>query len=160
MKDKIPFTKFQKFLEALAILILLGSISYLIISWSTIPDTLPSHYNAKGVVTNWSGKGNLLIIPIISIILYAGLTTLTCFPNIWSSPVEITEKNKSFVYTNLKTMLIVMKLILVSNFAYMTICSATQSSLSILFTPIVLIAVFGTLAIFITRIIRGSKKFE
>ncbi|MEW8993987.1 hypothetical protein [Clostridium sp.] len=57
-------------------------------------------------------------------------------------------------------MLIEIKLILVSDFAYMTICSATQSSLSVLFTPIVLIAVFGTLAIFITRIIRGSKKFE
>lgn len=160
MKEKIPFTKFQKFLEALALLILLGSIIYLIISWSTIPDTLPSHYNAKGVITNWSGKGNLLIIPIISIILYAGLTALTFFPNIWNAPVEITEKNKSFAYTNLKTMLIVMKLILVSDFAYMIICSATQSSLSILFTPILLIAVFGTLAIFITRIIRGSKKFE
>ena len=74
--------------------------------------------------------------------------------------MEITEKNKSFVYTNLKTMLIVMKLILVSDFTYMTICSATQNSLSVLFTPIVLIAVFGTLAIFITRIIRGNKRFE
>lgn len=160
MKEKVTFTKFQKFLEALVLLILLGSIIYIIISWSTIPDTLPSHYNAKGIANNWSGKGSLLIVPIISIILYAGLTTLTFFPNVWNAPVEITEKNQDFVYTNLKTMLIVIKLILVSDFAYMTICSATQSSLSVLFTPIVLIAVFGTLAIFITRIIRGSKKFE
>jgi len=57
-------------------------------------------------------------------------------------------------------MLIFLKLILVSDFSYMTICSATQSSLSVLFTPIVLIAVFGTLAFFITRIIKGSKKLE
>ncbi len=74
--------------------------------------------------------------------------------------MEITEKNKSFVYTNLKTMIIVMKLILVSDFTYMVICSATQDSLSVLFTPIVLIAVFGTLAIFITKIIRGNKRFK
>ncbi len=160
MKEKVPFTKFQKFLETLSLLILLSSIIYLIFIWSTLPHTIPSHYNAKGVVTNWSGKGMLLIMPIISIILYTGLTTLTLFPNIWSVPVEITEKNQNFVYTNLKTMLIVIKLILVSDFAYMTICSATQSSLSVLFTPIVLIAVFGTLAFFFTRIIRGSKKLE
>lgn len=160
MKEKVPFTKFQKFLEALALLILLGSIIYLIFIWSTLPDTIPSHYNAKGVVTNWSGKGMLLIMPIISIILYTVLTTITLFPNIWNVPVEITEKNQNFVYTNLKTMLIVLKLILVSDFSYMTICSATQSSLSVLFTPIVLIAVFGTLAFFITRIIKGSKKLE
>ncbi|WP_346848524.1 MULTISPECIES: DUF1648 domain-containing protein [unclassified Clostridium] len=160
MKEKVPFTKFQKFLETLALLILLGSIIYLIFIWSTLPDTIPSHYNAKGVVTNWSGKGMLLIMPIISIILYTGLTTITLFPNIWNVPVEITEKNQNFVYTNLKTMLIVLKLILVSDFSYMTICSATQSSLSVLFTPIVLIAVFGTLAFFITRIIKGSKKLQ
>ncbi|KEZ85157.1 hypothetical protein IO99_16210 [Clostridium sulfidigenes] len=160
MKEKVPFTKFQKFLETLALLILLGSIIYLIFIWSTLPDTIPSHYNAKGVVTNWSGKGMLLIMPIISIILYTGLTTITLFPNIWNAPVEITEKNQNFVYTNLKTMLIVLKLILVSDFSYMTICSATKSSLSVLFTPIVLIAVFGTLAFFITRIIKGSKKLE
>jgi len=160
MKEKVPFTKFQKFLETLALLILLGSIIYLIFIWSTLPDTIPSHYNAKGVVTNWSGKGMLLIMPIISIILYTGLTIITLFPNIWNVPVEITEKNQNFVYTNLKTMLIFLKLILVSDFSYMTICSATQSSLSVLFTPIVLIAVFGTLAFFITRIIKGSKKLE
>jgi uncharacterized membrane protein len=160
MNGKIHFTKLQKLLEALTLVILLGSIIYLITSWSSIPDTLPSHYNANGVVDDWSGKGSLITMPIISVILYAGLTILIFIPNIWNVPVEITEKNRTFIYENIITMLIIMKLIIISNFTYITICSAIESSLNNFFLPLVLIATFGTLATFITRIVIGNKNFK
>ncbi|MEG1255837.1 DUF1648 domain-containing protein [Clostridium sp.] len=160
MKETVPFTKFQKLLEALTLIVLLGSILYLIIFWSSIPDTLPSHYNAMGVADNWSGKSSLLVIPIISTLLYLGLTGVLFVPSIWNTPVEVTEKNRNFVYENIRTMIGLMKLIAVSDFTYITICSATQSSLSNLFLPIVLISTFGAIAIFITRIIEGNKKLK
>ncbi|MEG0307598.1 MAG: DUF1648 domain-containing protein [Clostridium sp.] len=161
MKEKVSFTKFQKFIECITLLVLLGSIIYLAVSWDSIPSIIPSHFNAKGIPDDWSGKGSLLAMPIISIILYTLLTTITFFPSIWNTPVEVTEKNRTFVHDNLRTMVCILKLIIISDFAYISVCAATQQgSLSSWFLPILLISTFGTLTIFITRIVKGNKHLK
>ncbi|WP_404988593.1 DUF1648 domain-containing protein [Clostridium culturomicium] len=56
MKEKMPFTKTQKLLEILSLIVMVSCIIYICTSWSTLPDTLPSHFNALGQPDDWSGK--------------------------------------------------------------------------------------------------------
>ena len=77
---------------------LLLLFGYLISIWGNIPDKIPSHYNAAGVVDSYGGKGSILIMPIVGAGLYIMMTVVSFFPSVWNTPVKITEKNYLFVY--------------------------------------------------------------
>jgi uncharacterized membrane protein len=98
---KLKYTKFQKFVEFLTVVLVVSLWVYLIMSWNTLPNEIPGHYNAAGVVDRWGSKNELLIMPIIITILYSLLTAVSFFPSIWNIPVETNEENIEFVYINL-----------------------------------------------------------
>ena len=44
-------------MEVLGLIMLIGTPLYLFISWPSIPDKLPMHYNFAGEIDRWGGKG-------------------------------------------------------------------------------------------------------
>jgi len=152
---KLKYTKFQKVIEIITIILLISIWAYLILSWDTIPAKIPGHYNGAGVVDRWGSKNEILVMPIASIALYALLTMVSYFPSTWNIPVEITEENREFVYRNVKTMLSLLKLEVITTFTYITYCNINTISLGVWFLPVELILIFGTLIYFIVKV---SKK--
>ena len=66
-------------------LLMLGLMVYLILrNYSTLPDTIPTHFNAQGAADDWGSKGMLLLFPAISVPLYIFLTVF----NAWISVVR------------------------------------------------------------------------
>ena len=51
-----------KKLHWLSIIIGLITIVFPIVFWSKIPDQLPMHYNAAGMVDHWSDKSSLILL--------------------------------------------------------------------------------------------------
>lgn len=153
---KLRHTSFQKAIEIITIIILLSTFIYLILSWGKLPDKIPGHYNSAGVVDRWGSKNEILIMPISSTVMYALLTIVSFFPSTWNAPVQITEKNRGFVYYNLKTMLILMKMEIIITFSYITLCSVRMKSLGVWFLPLDLIMIFGTIAYYLIKVIRMS----
>lgn len=151
---KLSYTRFQKAIEFITVIILLGTLIYLILSWGKLPDKIPAHYNPAGVVDRWGSKNEILTIPIMSIALYILLTIVSFFPSIWNVPVKITEENRWFVYYNLKTMLILIKLEIIILFSYITYCNIKVQSLGGWFLPIELIMIFGTLTYYLIKVTR------
>lgn len=43
-------------MEVLGLIMLIGTPLYLFISWPSIPDKLPMHYNFAGEIDRWGGK--------------------------------------------------------------------------------------------------------
>ncbi|WP_055665214.1 DUF1648 domain-containing protein [Desnuesiella massiliensis] len=158
MKKEVRFTVTQKIIEVITAGMLLFLIAYLAINWSSIPDKIPSHYNSLGIADAWSRKTSIIMPPIISIILYTSLTLLSFFPAIWNTPVQVTDKNYSFVYQNTRSLICYLKLVLVGTFSYMTICAAQGKALGKLFLPLELITIFGVILWFIVKIVRGANK--
>lgn len=153
---KLKHTRFQKFVEFITIVLVFAMWGYLIMSWNALPNEIPGHYNAVGVVDRWGSKNELLIMPIIITILYALLTVVSLFPSIWNVPTKTTEENIEFVYINLKTMLILIKMELVITFTYMMYCSVKMQSLGPWFLPLELIIIFGTIIYFIIKVYRKN----
>lgn len=157
MNIKVPFTTAQKIIDVISILIILFLFGFLIFNWANIPDRIPSHFDATGAANAWSSKGSILIMPIVSVVLYSFITVISFFPAIWNTPVRITEDNYIFVYQNIRYIISYTKLLLVSVFAYLSICTATQGSLGVWFLPVFLVLMFVPIIFFIVKIVRGSR---
>jgi len=154
---KLKWSKFQMTIELITVILLILMWGYLIISWSDIPDKIPGHYNAAGIVDRWGNKNEILALPISSVLLYILLTVVSFFPLLWNVPVKITEENMDFVYSSSKNMLILLKLEVIICFTYIFYCNIKTHSLGIWFLPLWLAIIFGTIINYMIRVINYRK---
>ncbi len=157
-KIKLKCTKLQIFLEVISILILMAMFAVLYFNWSNIPEKIPGHYNALGEIDRWGNKSELFLLPIISSFLYLLLTVVCRFPSIWNVPTQITDKNRTFVYSNLLTMMILLKALVLMIFFFLNYNSMQAKALPVYFLPIFIIAVFAIIIFFTVRTMRIAKK--
>jgi len=141
------YTKTQIIIEASTLIILLSLFAYVMINWDMVPEKIPSHFNFQGQIDSWSNK-NMILFPVsVSLFLYLLLTVASFYPSMWNIPVKITEENRVRAYHYTRNMIIILKLELVSVFAYITFQTSKAEMLSEYFLPVFLILIFGTIAI-------------
>lgn len=90
MKPEIPTTWYHRAVNLLCLILLVGIFAVLFIFWRDLPEQIPAHYDAFGRVDGWGGRGELLLCPIAAAVLYAGITLLERFPQIWNTGVAVT----------------------------------------------------------------------
>lgn len=139
----------QIMIEACTLLILLSLFAYVITNWNAIPEQIPSHFNFQGHIDSWSNKNMILFPVFVSLFLYLLLTVVSFFPSMWNMPVKITEENMERAYHYTRNMITILKLELVSVFAYITIQTSKAQVLSPYFLPVFLVIIFGTVGIYI-----------
>ncbi len=149
-------SKYDILVEACCFLCLTGVLIYLVVAWQHIPNEIPGHYNAIGEIDRITSKGSLIALPIVAWIMYIGISIIERFPQIWNTGVRVTEENKEKVYRILKNMLGTVKLLLVVAFSYLTINSAMAKPLSVLFLPVFLSLIFGSLIFFIVKLVAAK----
>lgn len=153
---KIKNNKIDFLMEAICLVLLIGITLYLAINWSSLPDEIPAHYDWAGNIDRWGSKGELLIVPIMSWLLYLMITALEQFPMIWNTGVRVTVENAGRVYRVLKYMVKSLKMIMVMDFTYLTINSLSGKELSGWFTLIVMGVLFGDLFFWIWRLFKAK----
>ena len=67
-------------------------------AWASLPSTIPVHYGLSGQPDAWGGKIELLELPVVSVILYVGLTWLARYPHKLNYPWTINERNAEQLY--------------------------------------------------------------
>lgn len=139
---KQHLTPLQWGIEGISIVLMVLPFVYLLIVWPHLPTRVPTHYNAMGVADSWGDKSSVWILPIFGAGLYAMITILSCFPQIWNVPVEITEENREGVYRAMRWLIIGTKICMQIIFLYLTL-STTQVNLGGWFLPVTLIAMFA-----------------
>ena len=134
-----------------SILILVYNFIYLFINWSTIPQSIPTHYDLQGVVDNYGGKQSLLLIPIISLIIFCVISFLQKFPEISNTPIKLTVENKHQIYAVQNSMIITLKLITISIFFYISIMQTTLKQISSAFLPITIFLLLITFVYYLYK---------
>ncbi len=157
MKEKIKFTKFQRWLEFLSIAVLIFLFAFLSSNWSSLPATIPSHYDASGLIDGWGSKNSLLLFPVICLVMYALLTVVSFFPKTWNVPVKLTDENRVRVYTVTRSLLSMLKLMLLLNFTVIERSMVKMQPLGIWFVFFMMAGIAGTLIGFIIKTIKVSK---
>lgn len=154
---KIENTKADRILDLIGWIMLIGTLAYLILGWSSFPDQIPMHYNGAGEIDRWGGKGEIIIIEVVMWILYLGIGLVEKYPQIWNTGVEVTPQNKEKVYRILKHMLKTLKTLTALIFAYLIVNSLQGTPLPGWFTPVTLILVFGDMAFWMVLLYRIRK---
>jgi len=157
----IPTTA-DKLVELLGWLILLALWGLTISHFSTLPDTIPTHFNASGEADGFGSKASIIGLPVIATLLFVGLTVLNRYPHIFNYPTAITEDNALRLYTLATRMLRYLKLVLVLVFGgieFMTIQHAAgeASGLGVWFLPLTLVLVFLPLIYFVVKSVQANK---
>ena len=152
----MKFRMYKIITNVLCIVCLVGFTAYLIATWKDIPDQIPAHFNAAGEVDRMGGKGSILMLPIMNWLLYGMISFIEMFPQIWNTGVKVTEQNKERVYNICRSMLILIKLIVVIDFTFMAACMAKGQALPIWFTPVFLGVLFGTIILHIVLLFRSK----
>jgi uncharacterized membrane protein len=157
MNEKLKYTRFQRWVELLCVAVLFFLFAFLVSNWSGIPASIPSHYDANGVINGWSSKNSLLLFPVICLVMYALLTAVSFFPKIWNVPVKLTDENRQRVYTVTRSLLCVLKLTMLLLFTAITVSMAKMREPGVMFFVLLIGGVFGVIGGFIVRIIKVSK---
>lgn len=92
-KIKVPFEPIDIVAEVISMTILVLMTIYTIIEYKNLPESIPTHFNAKGVADDFSDKSMIWGLPILGVVMYVGLFIINKFPHIHNYMVNITEEN-------------------------------------------------------------------
>ena len=93
----------------LAVLCFLGTLIFVIVKYPSLPDMLPSHYNARGEIDGWSGKTAAAFFPsIVGFLMLVILGPIQFFPKLWNNTQGVPAVIRS-TRTGLCLMLFVME---------------------------------------------------
>jgi len=120
-------------------------------SYSSLPDTIPTHFNAAGEADGFGTKASIVGLPIIATLLHIGLTLLNRVPHIFNFPTPITQENALRQYTNATRMIRYLKLILVLVFAGISFQTSIGEGLGVWFLPLTLVLIFMPLLYFMIK---------
>jgi len=151
MKNSI----FDIAINVCCLLTLAGVTVFLAAAWGSIPARVPMHYNFAGEIDRWGSKYEMLFLPVTAWAMYLLITVLERFPGIWNTGVRITEENRERVYRILKNMIITVKLIVVAEFAFLSVETAASFRLSVWFLPVSSAILFGDISYWIWKLVRA-----
>ncbi|WLR58911.1 DUF1648 domain-containing protein [Guptibacillus hwajinpoensis] len=163
MKDRpqinIEKSLIQKGFDVAAIIFLILSIIYITLEWGSIPNRVPIHFNASGIADNWGSKGTILLLPMIGVILWGGLTMLERFPHKYNYIVKITDGNAALQYRSAVVLIHFLKNTIALFFAYVTVESVQmakgiEKGLSVWVMPLFLTMIFGAIILYIVHSIK------
>lgn len=159
-KIQIPMTRTDIIIELISFITVILMAIITIISVFSLPDIIPTHFNFQGNIDRYGSKSGMIVVLIITLLIYTGLTLLVKFPQIYNYAVEITKENAEVQYRLAKKFIRFLKLEIVMLFSYlniMTILAASNRNLSLgsLFLPVVMLIIFGTIGIYIYKSIKS-----
>lgn len=93
-----PGTRWQRVLGFAAPAVLLASIVFILIRFPSLPERIPTNYNLAGEITGYSGRGTLLLMPLIGLVTDGAIALVGRFPKTWNTGVRVTLYNRVRVY--------------------------------------------------------------
>ena len=162
-KIKIELDLADRVMEGLGILALLTLIGLPIYYYGQLPDSIPRHYGINGEADAYSGKAILWTLPMIGILMFAGLFFLSRKPELYNYPQEVTPENAEKMYKSGAKLIRVLNTIITLAFAYITFSTirtalGTQSGLGLWFTPVFLGVIFLSMGFYILQFVKKGQK--
>lgn len=118
-------------LEAAGALVLAATIVYIVLSWSKLPATLPTHFDVSGRPNAWGSRASILFLPCLSLVLYGSLGILQRFPWVYNYAVAIGPDNAETQYRLAIRLLRALKAVIAATFGwidYSTIRMALEAA--------------------------------
>ena len=148
-KLKIKLDQSDRVIEILSLIILTGFWTYCILAFKEMPDIIPTHFNAMGKADAYGSKNYIWGLPVVSSIIYIGISLLNQFPHIFNYPITITEENAEKQYRWATKLLRILKTVILVIFFFIAYLSSNIQNLSAFFLPFTFVLLFVPLFYFI-----------
>ena len=139
---EIKHNKLDTIAEVFCMILLIVTTLYTIYMYIQLPEKIPIHYNAAGVIDRYGNKLEIFILLIVTWVMYIGLSLVTRVPQFWNTGVSVTAENKDRVYRILKNMLKIIKMEIIVIFCYLIYNTTTLYNLPKWFVPVFLVLLF------------------
>lgn len=113
----------------------------LLVRYPSLPETIPTHFNALGEADGWGPRSSVLILALVGVAMTLGLAWLSRFPNYFNYMVEVTEENAAQVYRAGEQMMVGVTLSVALIFTGIMGASGTSINVVIFVVPGLLIMV-------------------
>ncbi|MBU9723693.1 MULTISPECIES: DUF1648 domain-containing protein [Bacillaceae] len=163
-RPKIPLEEleksaFERFLSIISILIFLGSVVFLVVIWSNLPDQVPAHFGATGEVNRHGSIWELVVLLAVGAVLYVLMHVLEKYPHLHNYPVEITELNAAEAYRISRTLIGTLKNVILILFSVLMVNSTVIAlgwgdGIGILLLPLVLLGTGLPTIIALVRLVK------
>lgn len=154
---EIKHNKLDTITEVFCMILLIVTTLYTIYMYIQLPEKIPIHYNAAGVIDRYGNKLEIFILLIVTWVMYIGLSLVTRVPQFWNTGVSVTAENKDRVYRILKNMLKIIKMEIIVIFCYLIYNTTTLYNLPKWFVPVFLVLLFSTMLISFIVLIKKAK---
>ena len=154
---EIKHNKLDTIAEVFCMILLIVTTLYTIYMYIQLPEKIPIHYNAAGVIDRYGNKLEIFILLIVTLVMYIGLSLVTRVPQFWNTGVSVTAENKDRVYRILKNMLKIIKMEIIVIFCYLIYNTTTLYNLPKWFVPVFLVLLFSTMLISFIVLIKKAK---
>ncbi|MDX9811124.1 MAG: DUF1648 domain-containing protein [Bacteroidales bacterium] len=150
-------------IEALALICLVVMFILPVLSFSDLPDEIPTHFNAAGEPDAFSPAKSIWTLPVTGLITWILLTLAGFFPRIYNYPVQITPENAGAQYRTATRLMRTIKCIVVAMFAFMvhrTILTALGKAegMGKVFLPVSMVILSGATIFYIVSALNQKHK--
>ena len=153
---KVKRTRLVRIVDWLCGALLIGITAWVACRYAALPDKIPTHFGADGVVDGYGGKSMIWGLLAIMWVLVIVISVAELFPRHWNVPLKVTRENYSLMMTLTWHFISTTKLLVAILFAYVVIMCMRGENLSAMFMPIVLTvfcanSLFWVIRLFLSR---------
>jgi uncharacterized membrane protein len=161
-KIELQLNQTDKILEIIGWIAVFGIWVLTVANYLELPEIIPTHYNEAGEADGFGNKSNILALPIISTLLFIGLTILNKRPHVFNYPSEITKENALFQYTNATRMIRFLKIIVMIIFGWIVFktiqnVNRNEDGLGTWFLPLTMAIIFIPIIYFMMNTSKKKK---
>ena len=135
---------------------------FVLLTFSGLPESIPIHFNASGQVDGFGSRMLIFILPLLSSILFAGLTILNRHPHVFNYPVRVTAQNALLLYKHASRMIRVLAVVIATVFlntaiGCVFIARGYIDKLPIWLFPVELILPYSVIIYFMYKLTKSAK---
>ena len=144
--------------DAICFAMIVATFVIVIVRWQVLPEEIPTHFDFNGNVNGYGGKGTLLVMPIVALVMFAVMSIVEFFPQSWNTGVKITALNAAAVYKYIRMMIVSLKLLTVLLMCSIAVLLCYAISIPVWLTVIYIVLMTAAIIFFLVKASRVGKR--
>ena len=143
-------------IDCICAILLIGCTLWVACRYGSLPDRIPIHYGANGVINGYGSKGMIWLLIIIMWVMVSFISVMEQFPRLWNTGFKLTKENSCRLLALTWHFMSTTKLAISVIFAYIVVMCVKGGDLSPRFLPLVLAVLFANSLYWIIKLVASK----